>query len=274
MEATVNPEFQVLSLGWGVQSFAIAAMMARDVLPRVDYLIHADTQHEMAGTYDFARRWTPWLGEQGLTVVTVSGSRTDAVTRWNVDSVMIPALTVDRETAKRGQVKRQCTTEWKIRPIRRYIRAELESRGLALRPGIVESWMGISLDEWRRMRDSEVAYIVNEYPLVDLKITRAGCVAWLQEQGLEVPPKSSCTFCPYRSIASWKELKRQGGPDWEEALEVDATIRVKRPKAELFVHPYRRPLPEAVTIPEDEGAAQLELELDLEHPCDSGICMT
>lgn len=270
----MKPEIRMLSLGWGVQSFTIAAMMARDVLPRVDYLIHADTQHERADTYAFAERWTSWLGEQGLTVLTVSGGRTDVVEHAGVPSVMIPAFTTDSKTQKRGQVRRQCTHDWKIRPIRRFIREELERRGLTLRPGIVESWMGISLDEFARMRDSDVDYIVNAYPLVDRRISRADCVAWLQEQKLEVPPKSSCTFCPYRSLASWKQLKREGGPDWEEAVAVDETIRDKRPKAELFVHPYRRPLADAVTIPEDEGAAQLELELGLEQPCDSGYCMT
>ena len=38
------------------------------------------------------------------------------------------------------------------------------------------------------------------------------------------------------------------------------------------VHPHRKPLAEAVRIPEDEGASQLALELDA--PCDSGYCMT
>ena len=30
-----------LSLGWGVQSWTLAAMMALDELPRADYLVHA-----------------------------------------------------------------------------------------------------------------------------------------------------------------------------------------------------------------------------------------
>ena len=43
-----------LSLGWGIQSSALAAMMALDEIPRADYLIHADTTHEKAATYAFA----------------------------------------------------------------------------------------------------------------------------------------------------------------------------------------------------------------------------
>ncbi len=186
---------------------------------------------------------------------------------------MIPAFTIDRESDAKGQIKRQCTTEWKIRPIRRFIQAELKRRGLTLRPGIVESSQGISLDEFRRMRDSDVGYITNAYPLVDLRMSRADCVGWLERKGLATPTKSSCTFCPYRSIASWRQLKRESGADWQEALDVDEAIREKRPKAELFVHPGRRPLSDAVAIPEDEGASQLEM-FEFEQPCDSGHCWT
>ena len=268
-------ELSILSLGWGVQSWTLAAMMALGEHPRADYLIHADTRHERFATYAFVRRWSPWLGEHGLNVVQVTGRRTHVVQAWsNSKSVMIPAFTKDRVTGHRGKILRQCTHDWKITPIRRWIRAELRRRRVPILPGVVESWQGISLDELERCRDSDVAYIENVYPLVDLRISRADCETWLRKHELEVPPKSSCTFCPFRSIDSWRELKREAGPDWQEALEVDATIRDKRPKAELFVHPYRRPLADAVAIPEDDGARQLLLEIVPEQPCDGGHCWT
>ena len=255
---------RILSLGWGVQSWTLAAMVALKELPAVDYAIHADTGHEMSGTYAHAKKWTPWLEERGVEVVTVHGRRTEVVVQEWSDSVNIPAFTLNSLTGSRGQVMRQCTNLWKIQPIRRFIRTIIPNP----KPGDVECWQGISLDEWHRMRTSDVAYIVNVYPLVDRRITREGCVAWLQKEGLDVPPKSACTFCPFKSISSWKELKRQGGPDWEEAVAVDKAIRSKRPPHDLFVHPARRPLAQAVTIPEDFGAEQLELEI----PCDGGVC--
>lgn len=266
-----SPEgtLRVLNLGWGVQSWTLAAMMAAGEMPRADYLVHADTGHEMGATYKFRAAWEPWLGEHGLSVVTVGGKRTDVVREDWSGSVLIPAFAVDRRTGKGGQVKRQCTHDWKIAPIRHFVREELRRRGVPVAAGAVESWMGISRDEWSRMRDSDVTYIRNVYPLVDRGITRAGCVAWLEGHGLPVPPKSGCTFCPYRSLGRWRDLKRDGGPDWQEAVDVDAAIRDKRAAVSLYVHPGRRPLAEAVSIPEDFGASQLPLE-----PCDSGYCMT
>ena len=59
----------VLSLGWGVQSWTLAAMVALKELPPVDCAIHADTTHEASGTYEHAKKWTPWLEDQGVLVV-------------------------------------------------------------------------------------------------------------------------------------------------------------------------------------------------------------
>lgn len=255
---------RVISLGWGVQSFTLAAMVALKELPLVDYAVHADTGHEASGTYAHAKKWAPWLEERGVKVVTVHGRRTEAVREEGSGAVMIPAFTLDNRAGTHGQLQRQCTNNWKMQPIRRFIRTVIPKPT----PGAVEMWLGISLDEWSRMRTSDVAYITNDYPLVDRRITREGCVAWLQSHGLDVPPKSACTFCPYHSLSHWKRMKQQAGPDWDRAIAVDEAIRNKRPNFTLFVHPYRKPLAEAVSIPEDNGAHQMELEI----PCDGGTC--
>lgn len=272
-------ELSYLALGWGRQSVALACMMALDEIPRVDYLLHADTGHEMSGTYEYARRMTPWLGERGLTVVTVEGRRREVVVKdWGKRgdsehtrvSIQIPAFTVaNADPTSHGQTRRQCTEDWKIAPQRRFLNQELRRRGLKRNPGIVEAHMGISSDEYFRMRDSDVQYIVNRYPLIERRMTRRGCEAWLAAHDIPLPPKSACTFCPLHSRALWRKLKRAGGPDWQEAVAVDQAIRDRRDLHTLYVHPLRRPLPEAVEIPEDAG----QLRLD-EGPCDSGYCHT
>ena len=259
-----HPDLTYLSLGWGVQSWTLAAMVALGELPPVDLAIHADTTHEAAGTYAHAEKWTPWLGERGVQVVTVTGDNTEVVRDWAASrSVMIPALTLARD-GSHGQIKRQCTHDWKLTPIRRHLRQLIPNP----KPGAVECWQGISLDEWSRMRDSDVRYIVNRYPLVERRMTRRDCVSWLMAHGLDVPPKSACVFCPYHSLGHWKAMKAEGGRDWQRAEAVDAAVRDHRPGHQLFVHPGRKPLIQAVKIPEDQGAKQLEMDL----PCDGGVC--
>ena len=85
-----------LSLGWGVQSFTIAAMAALGHLKGLDIAIHSDTRHEREETYDFARRWTPWLEDSGLTVATTFAQNTEWMDRLTerTPSVHIPAFTL------------------------------------------------------------------------------------------------------------------------------------------------------------------------------------
>ena len=259
-------ELKFLSLGWGVQSFTLAAMIALEELPPVDLAIHADTTHEAAETYRHAEKYTPWLESRGLRVVTVTAKRADLVREdWGTGSVMIPAFSV-APGGGHGQIRRQCTHDWKLLPVRKHLRT-LMPPGRP-EPGYVECWQGISLDEWPRMRTSDVQYITNHYPLVERRMTRADCAAWLEARGLDVPPKSACVFCPYHSVGAWKRLKRAGGPDWEKAVEVDAAVRLRREPHTLYIHPARLPLEQAVRIPEDLGAAQLEMDI----PCDGGAC--
>ena len=263
-----NPLLVYLSLGWGVQSWALAAMIALGYLPPIDIALHSDTGHEARGTYDHARKWTPWLEERGVPVTTLHPENNLVVRHdWgNSSSVQIPAFTLGRQTGSEGTIKRQCTRHWKIIPIRRHLRSLLPPG--RPRDGAVIPLQGISLDEWQRMKDSDVRYIVNRYPLVDLRMTRMDCVAWLQQQGLDVPPKSACTFCPFHSRREWQDLKERGGPDWQRAVEIDELVRHQRDLHDLFVHPARKPLEQAVRIPRDDGAEQLEMEI----PCDGGAC--
>lgn len=248
-----------LSLGWGVQSWTLAGMVAFGELPAIDAAIHADTTHERGATYDFARRWTPWLEERGVKVVTVTN--TDRIAD-NTAEIDIPAYTISEKDAVRGQLRRQCTHDWKIAPLRRWLQANRNGSP-------VEMWLGISLDEYQRMKDSDVKYITNRWPLIEKRMTRQDCIKWLQSHGLEVPPKSSCVFCPYHSIAGWRDVKKSP-EDWQKAVDVDKAIRKSRPPYDLFVHNACMPLEEVdLRTPKERG--QLELWADTDAEC-GGVC--
>ncbi len=265
-------ELTVASLGWGVQSWVLVAMSALGELPKVDFAIHSDTTWERSATYDFAQQWTPWLERRGVKVLTVGDP--EQAERAYTDRTDIPAFTTNPSLqgfTGGGMLKRQCTSRWKIQPMRRRIAEELAARGLNKDVGIVEQWLGITLDEWHRAKDSDVKYITHKFPLLDLKMTRADCAGWLQKHDLPMPTKSSCTFCPYHSRGAWEQMKRDGGADWAEAVEIDTKIRDVRPPFPLFVHSARIPLEEAVSIPEDAGAMQLGLSIP-DDECDSGYC--
>lgn len=208
---------RALSLGWGVQSFTLAAMSALGELPKLDVAISADSTWEHQATYAFAKHWSPWLEAHDIPVVTVNNAKQAA--RVVTDKTDIPAFTIDFKKDKDGMLGRHCTSRWKIHSIRWFIRAirsgvqyDYATRFvIAWRYQVplndylrlceriqpftqVEQWLGISLDEVIRAKDSDVKYIDNHCPLLDLNMTRAHCVTWLEAHGLPVPPKSSCVF--------------------------------------------------------------------------------
>ena len=48
-----------------------------------------------------------------------------------------------------------------------------------------------------------------DYPLIDLRLDRAACIAIIRQAGLPVPPKSSCWFCPYHSLQTWQHMRQE-----------------------------------------------------------------
>ena len=260
---------KIISLGWGVQSWTLVAMVALGELEPIDYAVHSDTTWEMSYTYEFAKQWTPWLEERGVKVVTVSDPIAPMQASDNSRQSHSPFYTI--KEGKEGQLRRSCTQRWKITPIRRFETKMLAERGLKKTPGVIEQWMGITFDEVFRAKVSDVKYITNRFPFLEMKWTRQDCLLWLGKHGLPSPGKSSCTFCPYHNKRMWQNMKRENGEDWEQAVDVDMAIRDKRPPYPLFVHSARVPLPEAVKIPEDEGYVQPEL-FDTSDICDSGYC--
>ena len=235
-------------------------MSALGVLPPVDAAIHADTTWERTETYEFAQRWTPWLEERGVKVVTVQSHKTDVFT---MREIMLPTHNAYDNGEASGTGHRQCTNHWKIRPIRRWAQQHRDRQP-------VDQWLGITLDEIQRVKPANVKYITNEYPFLDMTppMRRGDVIRWLGDNGLEVPVKSSCIFCPYHDRNTWREVQLSGNGDWTKVLEVDEAIRHKRPGYTCYLTAARKPLNE-IDFRTQEEHGQLGLWEQAE--C-SGMC--
>jgi len=257
---------KAISLGWGVQSWGLAAMSALGILPPVDVAIHADTTYERRETYEFAACWTPWLEARGVRVVTVAVGNTQFYKQPELNGLGAPPLYTTDGHGLEGQMYRSCTQRWKIAPIRRWLRKQGATA--------VEQWIGISLDEAERRRLSDVQWVTNTYPFLDFDIpisrvsrygiSRSDIVQWLQDNDLGVPVKSSCVFCPFHDRATWREIQLAGNGDWEKALAVDEAIRNKRPGYTCYLTDVRKPLAECDFRSQEEHG-QLSLWGDAEE---------
>ena len=88
--------------------------------------------------------------------------------------------------------------------------------------------------------------------------SRHDVVMWLQKNGLDIPVKSACVFCPFHSRKSWREIRDSGNGDWQKAVEIDGAIRDIRPGYQCFVNNQRLPLPD-VDLSTEVDMGQLEL---------------
>jgi hypothetical protein len=194
---------RILSLGAGVQSSATLLMSIANELDRLDAAIFSDTGWEPRAVYDRLAKLEAVAAEAGIPVFRVAAGnlRNDALNPGHRFASM--PLHVRDPKGDKGMIRRQCTREYKLDPIRRKVQEVHEAAGR--RP--VEQWMGISLDEISRMRTSDVRYITNRYPLVDRRMTRHDCRRWLDAHGWPEVPKSSCIGCPYHSDRQWRQLR-------------------------------------------------------------------
>lgn len=270
-EVNARPDLRhVLSLGAGVQSSTLALMAAHGLVrPMPELAIFADTQWEPAAVYD----WLGWLETQlpfPVIRVTAGHLREDQITarlrgkrgedgaRW----ASLPYFTAPTDGGRPGMVRRQCTAEYKIEPIERYLRREvmgLKPRQRAPRSPVIAQWRGISLDETIRARPSREPWVVARYPLLEQRMTRGHCLEWMRDHGYPEPPRSACLGCPFHSDAEWARIKAGPADEWASVVEFDAAIRTAGGvRGSTYLHRSCEPI-DQVEFATDEASGQASL---------------
>lgn len=253
---------RVLSLGAGVQSSTLLLMAVHGEL-EIDRAIFADTQWEPQAVYDWLGALQLAAGHAGIPVdiVTAGNLRTDALSASRrIASMPLHVVNADGSP---GMIRRQCTKEYKIRPIQKRLRTLGATRQ---RPATL--LLGISLNEATRMRDSRVQYVQHEYPLIDRRMTRQSCLVWLEQHGYPEPPKSACIGCPYMDDRRWREMRDRRPDEWADAVAFDAAVRrMSRIDGDVYLHRSLVPLPLVdLSTPQDRG------QLDLFDAECEGLC--
>lgn len=286
---------RVLSLGAGVQSSTLLLLACAGELERPDVAIFADTGWQSRATYAYLEYLRGRAAAAGIPVLVTSGGnlREDLLCEargagsGKVGRIGQPPFFVHNATPgvrmavrdtlwgietteatgpdKVGRLRRKCTKEYKLDPVRRAGRAYMQAQGARR----IEQWIGISLDEIGRMKPSGVRYVTNRWPLIERRWTRADCEAWLGEAGHPIPPKSSCLGCPFHSDAEWRRIRDESPEEWADTVAVDAAIRHGIPGVQgaAYMHRSCRPLGDV-----ELGGAADDGQLTLwEAECE-GVC--
>lgn len=255
---------RVVSLGAGVQSTTMVLMAAHGAIgPMPDCAIFADTGAEPKPVYEHLQ----WLMSGNVLPFPVhvtgkaSSIHEDLMRGTNSGQkrryASIPAFLDDG--GRGGMGRRQCTKEYKIEPL---MKKQRELLGYAPRKripaGAIEVWIGISTDEAMRVKPAKNKWQVNRWPLIEKRMSRGDCLEWLKRHGYPEPPKSACTFCPFRSNAEWRYLRDVDPDGWAQAIEVDRAIRgngyARDLRAKPYLHRSFKPLEKAdISSPEERG---------------------
>ncbi|WP_433598860.1 hypothetical protein ACQPXH_24610 [Nocardia sp. CA-135953] len=277
---------RLLSLGAGVQSTVLALMACSGELPGLDGAVFADTGWEPPAVYaqvdrlavEFERAGIPLhrVSSGNLRVDTLDPDRRfvsvpyftlapegtmvrDEITETddNGHTVIVryseprPATLRERQ----GMGRRQCTSEYKLKPINRAVRILLGAPAPKYRRvpkgQVAEQWIGFSVDEIHRVNDrQENAYTLKRYPLLELGMSRKDCQRWLVAAGWGHTAKSACIGYPFHGNAQWRDMRDNRPAEWADAVEFDRRIRKDGASAaplngEAFLHSSRVPLDQA-----------------------------
>lgn len=232
---------KILSYGAGTPSTALALMACENKLsgrpvhplvPDYDFIIICDLHAEPSWVYRQAAFVGAACKRARIPYITLDADLYgDFIRNFGKAHVSsVPAWTIGPDGAK-GKMPRQCTCDYKIGAIDKFVRYKL----LGLQPGqrankrdfhTHEMHLGMMASEKRRAKPSKQTLYKNVYPLVEMGWTRSECFAYNKDTwGLETWA-SSCVFCPFHTCYFYRYLWENEPESYDKARLVDHLMEV------------------------------------------------
>ena len=106
------------------------------------------------------------------------------------------------------------------------------------------------------MKASAERWIEHRFPLIEFApMDRAACLEWFNAHYPDrTLHRSACVGCPFRSAASWLQVRGSDPDGFAEAVEIDRRLRDPEHgitgmfRGTVFLHSRRLPLAEAVSL--------------------------
>lgn len=248
---------QILSMGWGVQTFGVLVMIKEGILPKPDLIIHADTKAEKPETEIFKKQiGIPLIEELGIEYVELTNKQGIYEEYLSTNNIPIAGFA-------------SCTDHFKIRPIRNYLKQRYERSSKPY----YQVWVGISIDEAKRAiskKEQSPKYHQMIYPLLDLNFTRREIKELIEANGYEIPPKSGCFICPYQGLRGFLEIKTKHPDLFDKAVIIENAYFEGNPEREFgFLQNSQIRLQ---TLKDMKSLFSYELIENDQNECESGGC--
>ena len=212
-----------VSFGGGLNSSALLWLMhERGIRP--DVVMFADTGAEKPSTYDHVRRVSDWAAGLGWDFVVVSRTAYPPKGANPADQ----PTSLEDECIRDGRMpsmaygSARCSTEWKRRPMHRFLKQLPLAKKAWAEGRRVQQWLGIDADEAHRSANlQDTKQFTFHRPLVDWDVGRDECREALARSPFGSVGKSACFFCPSSRRSEILALRAESPSLLERALAIE-----------------------------------------------------
>lgn len=215
----------IVGYGGGTNSTALLIGMHQRGIP-VDLILFADTGCEQPHTYEYIPIMNGWLREHGMPEITVVE---------NVDKNG-DRLTLEQECLRSGTLPaiaygyKKCSLKHKVGPQDKFCNNHPACQAVWAAGEKIVKYIGFDAGEEHR-RTHAFAYDIQdkkykkEYALIDWGWYREDCIAAIEKEGLPLPGKSSCFFCPSMKRHEIRTLYHKHRDLYERAIAIEENAK-------------------------------------------------
>ena len=213
----------LVTYGGGVNSTALLVEMVKRSDP-VDAIVFSDTGGETPLTYSYLEMFSGWLTARDYPSVTTVRYRTKEGIEQTLEEncrawPRLPSIAYGFKT---------CSDRWKRRPQHNWCKAWPRAVDAWDQGRKVEKIIGYDADEPHRAdRVSDDRRYRHRFPLIEWDMGREECTDSIRSQGLPVPPKSSCFFCPSMRKSEVLALAKNHPDLMARALDMESAAQTR-----------------------------------------------
>jgi hypothetical protein len=166
-----------------------------------DLILFADTGGERPHTYSYVTVMSKWLESVSFPQITIVKTVNVTLEQALIANKSLPSVAY-------GGFK-TCSQRFKTEPQDKFINNNEQAKSEWKNNRKIIKAIGFDADEPWRAKEYKSDKYENWHPLLDWDWGRDECIEVIKKEGLPLPGKSSCFFCPNMKQAEIRELKSQ-----------------------------------------------------------------
>lgn len=143
--------------------------------------------------------------------------KTDIVPHWVVNS--------NGDIGK--LMGRQCTVVYKINAILKELRKQEQIDRFNAKKHRINMYIGFTIDEISRVKESPSSYIDNIFPLVEMRMAKYDCIKYIENKLGFTPRSSVCGMCYANDFDRVYDLYKNDPKSWQRILKLDEAMANK-----------------------------------------------